>query len=61
VFLKWQVVGYQATMDGCPYEGSSAKRVENEEKELEAELAELKLKIEENELVYDIKRPRNVR
>jgi hypothetical protein len=28
---------------------------------LEAELAELKLKIEENELVYDIKRPRNVR
>jgi len=48
-------------MEGCPYEVTSTERVINEEKQLDAELTELKAKIEENELVYGIRRPRNVR
>ncbi|KAK2144748.1 hypothetical protein LSH36_734g02004 [Paralvinella palmiformis] len=47
-------------MEGCPYEVTSTERVINEEKQLDAELTELKAKIEENELVYGIRRPRNV-
>ena len=48
-------------MDGVPYQISTTDRVVSEERDMEAELAELKAKIEENELVYGIQRPRNVR
>ncbi len=48
-------------MDTIPYEVTGSERLQADEAELESDLAELKNKIEENEMVYGIKRSKNLR